>query len=663
MNNHAQIHFDGYPVTTPQYDFAEDERRYFRAVETVATTEYINVFVALYDEEREELQKTLESIANMAAHVRRKVHVLIVQDGWCRAKTSLKQYFRNMLFPNCADKWNYLDDIPPDVSRTFVIQPVDEYTGELDYTWVSSSHYLPLSILIKTDNRMKHNSHAWFLRSFCREYPSIYVFMTDTGSTHDMFCLARMEQYMDKNTGVAGCHGYPWIAPPHPHASWVERYLRRMQEYELGPLAVDHDRGFQSMFGFQQTLSGPCTFLRTVDATYPSLLVFMSQVFDRDPRDLSILSSNLNIVEDTAMTLYMFASSGKLMSLVPDAYYYYDVETQPSRFITQRRRWMNGVGSGLIIFWKTYHKILQRSFHTRRMQYFVRALLAIGICMQVIFPFFQPALFAYATFQAFNPNFCSAYPHVLRSFQETILRPYFPWLPTGMLLFYLTWYSVWVLYHAKTERGYSAASFWSTFIYCHTCCVYSYYAVLTVTLQVVYNLLPLWQKVIVAFLISSHYASPMIISVLKRDARTFSTSTVGLVPYLAFFPMWSFLYGYNIGRIWDVSWGNRIGTSDVQLQKSKYHSQSLRYTYAYLVAMSMFTCAICYSSINYDASMLHAIYVVPWYALSSVMGVTSIVWTCKYLYYKGTEIFGQRKFNRLQRMFTFGKDRATYIFN
>jgi hypothetical protein len=690
MNNHKETYFEFFNDEVPMYEQYGEMHCYFPAISYV-NEDCINIAVTMYDEDASDLQKTLESIGNMISRCRRKVRVVVIQDGWCRAHPSIRDYFQNMLFPKSFTSWDQLE-LATNLNhkRTYIIQPLDEYTGELNTTWVSQSIYLPLTLVIKTNNRQKHNSQAWFFRAFCKDYYSHYLFLTDVGTVHHPDCLSRLEVFMDQNDGLVGCHGYPWIAEVQPHSTWVQRYIRSMQEYELGPLATDHDRGFQSMFGFQQTLSGPCTLLRSEDATFPSLLSFMSNVLERSPSQLNVLSSNLNIVEDTALTLYLFATSGKMLALVPDAYYYYDVETQPRRFFTQRRRWMNGVGCGLLLFWKTYHKVLHRSEHSKWIQLFIRTLLAIGILSQVIFPFVQPLLFTYVIFQSFNPDFCSAYHHCLRGFQEKVLRPHTPWLSPSMSAIYALWFIIWMLFHAHSKDAFNNHIFGITFLISHTIGLYSYYSILVVTMQVALMLIPFWQRPIVATLILTHYIAPIMCSIIKRDWRTLKSSTLGIIPYTLFFPMWSFMYGYNIARIWDVTWGNRVGIlnqqEDVQKKVIEYKKLSYRITYIYAMVMLIGAGGLSYSSLSYDASYLHAVYVAPWYLLSSIMGIVSIAWTGRYIIYRGkirrvsgkTEgeeegsvyvvksspsIFRQRTIKRLQRAFTFGTNRTALIPN
>ncbi len=60
--------------------------------------------------------------------------------------------------------------------------PVEIYPGES----------LFCSVLIKRDNRRKHNSHAWFLSGFAPAYESDYIFLTDCGTVFSRHALFHM---------------------------------------------------------------------------------------------------------------------------------------------------------------------------------------------------------------------------------------------------------------------------------------------------------------------------------------------------------------------------------------------------------------------------------------------------------------------------------------
>ena len=636
---------------------------------------YINCLVTMYDEAMAELQKTLTSLAQMEKNTQRKLRVLVVLDGWRKTSSDAKDYLINMIFPNSSREWKLLQqDCDAGETYTYIIQPVYKenrwLAGSHATTWVTSSHCLShLSFLIKLDNRQKFNSHDWFTNTFLKEYKADYAFMTDVGTVHHEYCLSRLEGYMDMNTGVVGCHGYPWIADTLASYSWIQLYLSAMQEYELGPSACDHDRGFQSLFGFQQTLSGPCAFVRVDDWLYQPLLDKIADTFHKGIEEVNIFQANLNIVEDTADTLYLFATSGKMLSYVPDAYYYYDVETEPARFMTQRRRWMNGVACGLLIFWKEYVELLNKSIHENWLKHFTRFLLFMGIVMQALFPFVQPGVYAYTIFQSLNPYFCKDYDHVFKGFQEKYLLPYFPWLPIGAVCGYLLWFNVWVIVHSLSKRAFIPWMYWISFAIAHTFGLYGYYYVMTVTLQVALILLPVWQRPFIAGIFALHYGTPVITSLIKKDVRTLKTAVVKIIPYLLYFPMWTFMYGYNISRLWDVSWGNREGCLDEIIRNGKqlnYKKLSRSLTYIYITGMTIVTGGFCYTSMMYNGSSLHAVYVLPWYLFSAFMGAMSLTWTVKYMNAMGKNLTNKSKtlfrYNTAKKLRKFAYDLDNGVF-
>jgi hypothetical protein len=83
---------------------------------------------------------------------------------------------------------------------------------------------LKVTMLIKRDNRRKHNGHDWFLRSFAPAYTTGWnnsgVFqadaavpemklclMTDAGTNFEATCLLRLVQYMIETPACVACSG------------------------------------------------------------------------------------------------------------------------------------------------------------------------------------------------------------------------------------------------------------------------------------------------------------------------------------------------------------------------------------------------------------------------------------------------------------------------
>lgn len=55
-----------------------------------------------------------------------------------------------------------------------------------------------ITLIIKRDNRKKHDSHEWFLgeSGFGRYYNPEYLFATDCGTLFDKDCLRKLVAYI-----------------------------------------------------------------------------------------------------------------------------------------------------------------------------------------------------------------------------------------------------------------------------------------------------------------------------------------------------------------------------------------------------------------------------------------------------------------------------------
>ena len=85
---------------------------------------------------------------------------------------------------------------------------------------------LQLYLLVKRDNRKKHNSHEWFLKSFCDDIEATFAFCTDCGTYFNQGCLLELVKYLENHQGVAACCGRQRARPPQRR---LRRHPRRPQ--------------------------------------------------------------------------------------------------------------------------------------------------------------------------------------------------------------------------------------------------------------------------------------------------------------------------------------------------------------------------------------------------------------------------------------------------
>jgi len=163
--------------------------------------------VPILNEEKEELIATLHSLHDQTPLLllcRQKLHVLVVIDGWWKASQSMKDYLY-ALFPedNVESKskeggatggWNInilqiekgedansvdtfiVQRVRPrrfgkDISETICPVQINPHEPKAKPRW------LHVSLMVKRDNRRKHNAHIWFLASFAPFYNSKVSFL------------------------------------------------------------------------------------------------------------------------------------------------------------------------------------------------------------------------------------------------------------------------------------------------------------------------------------------------------------------------------------------------------------------------------------------------------------------------------------------------------
>eukprot|EP00941_MAST-03F_sp_MAST-3F-sp1_P003302 g3302.t1 len=215
---------------------------------------------------------------------------------------------------------------------------------------------LHLYLLIKRDNRKKHNSHEWFLSSFCRQTEATFAFCTDCGTLFDKKCLTNLVKYLENNRDVSACCGRQRVMTAKDQGcddeGVFESFLRKVQCYDFEACHAVDKPAF-SLIGFMPVLPGPCGLFRYSEIE--------SQVIDNyfemthaDPTDLGIIGANLTIAEDRILSSEAALSSTSGNSKTKwcceegDAIFYFEAETELETFVKQRRRWINGTAAGYL---------------------------------------------------------------------------------------------------------------------------------------------------------------------------------------------------------------------------------------------------------------------------------------------------------------------------
>jgi len=163
-----------------------------------STKRVIAAVVPIYNEEWEFLLWTLFSLWQcMQLLPEYRLCVLLVQDGYSKMDETMKDGLRS-LFPK-RKAWGSLNSRKR--KRTFIFQRngLTKIEVPRNYELDSDNVELDLTLIVKTDNRQKHNSHEWFFseKGFCGNLDSEFCFATDCSTLFSQQCLSAMVNKMN----------------------------------------------------------------------------------------------------------------------------------------------------------------------------------------------------------------------------------------------------------------------------------------------------------------------------------------------------------------------------------------------------------------------------------------------------------------------------------
>ena len=226
----------------------------------------------------------------------------------------------------------------------------------------AESMSLHLIVLVKRANRLKFNSHEWFLKGIAYHYRKQvpYVFLTDAGTAFDRNCLRHLVDHLSYSSpDVVACTGRQRVktaamqshgnicSEPFLGRAW---WLRALQAYEY-EAGVSTFNGVFSLLGYMPVLPGPCALLKYYtcleDGGIDDYLELVNSPPAEDASDVELWQrGNENLAEDRIISFtIVFPSRLKAVrrtEWVPLALFYYDAEVYLKNLCPQRRRWING---------------------------------------------------------------------------------------------------------------------------------------------------------------------------------------------------------------------------------------------------------------------------------------------------------------------------------
>jgi len=266
--------------------------------------------------------------------------------------------------------------------------------------------------------------------------------------------------------------------------------------------------------------------------------------------------ANLQLTEDLAFGCYLYAlADGNYRTgYVPDAFFNYDVETKPEKYLKQRRRWMNGLVAGM------NHLLFKLLFTRHERPLPQRILLALVFVFQYHFSMqflILPAFYmcaAYSMLGGFHTDPSS------ELYMVNAIKPTRPWIPPAGAFAFWAFLAAWAVTHHR--RAYVG---------------WLYHLVLALVMvgggllgggsMVIWRVSPAgdawggggadgWGPAAAA-MGAVCAAVPVLSAAAALDPRGLRVSVVNSFLQLWFMPMYIFTGAYAMARFGDITWGNR----------------------------------------------------------------------------------------------------------
>lgn len=348
----------------------------------------IAIVIPFFNEPNHELQQTLLSLHKGWIYLRKfsekwrnkPLYVCLIQDGWNKADPSMKEYLK-LLFPvrirngNTLKFWweYYREFTCPEneydklEDKTFIFQK-ENYGPVLinpQSSFKDDPKFMRITLIIKTKNRRKHNSHEWFLgkNGFADAINAEYLFFTDAFTLFSKTCLYHLATSLDTNKKLVAVTGRQRVMSKKQQGGTESIFslghmLRMVQLFDFESSNVLYNGAFSlNLFGIKiggllPVLPGPCGMHKAKNLLNDTIRNYYFDKVNSDPDETGMIQGNLNIAEDRILTYAAAIKSsikGAYMEFNPLAVFYFEAETVLRNFMFQRRRWINGSVAGYIV--------------------------------------------------------------------------------------------------------------------------------------------------------------------------------------------------------------------------------------------------------------------------------------------------------------------------
>ncbi|ELR18601.1 chitin synthase [Acanthamoeba castellanii str. Neff] len=413
------------PSPTSSSSSSRTRTRYFS---DRTTTEHcqtdIATVITLYNEESEEAERTVESLANQSFHPDTKHAIVLICDGIEKMSSSMKRFLIS-LFPNLPDLEHLLTDhsdnllqvmaspgqsaeqsellrLKKDLTSIVAGDNGDREQGQVHLTFVVQNLTLsgarrPIEVKLPKSGRQVRMDMSLILkldnRAFADDLKAEMVFASDVGTLYKKSCLPELKRYLDRHADVSavtgrqrGCEDESWYS--------LDRWYRNAQCYDYESSFASFMAAFH-MAGMLPVIPGPCGLYRRQDMAVPGgPWDYYFETVHTPPENQDITMGNLLLAEDRVLcwAAALKTRERRYTAIVPRAVFYFAAETQLKTLAFQRRRWINGTVAGYIYLALRNPALIFDSPHTWFTKWFLWLLVMCQLLMFAVVAI-SPALF------------------------------------------------------------------------------------------------------------------------------------------------------------------------------------------------------------------------------------------------------------------------------
>eukprot|EP01138_Halocafeteria_seosinensis_P007332 gb/GECG01007496.1/.p1 GENE.gb/GECG01007496.1/~~gb/GECG01007496.1/.p1 ORF type:complete len:2327 (+),score=325.61 gb/GECG01007496.1/:1-6981(+) len=320
----------------------------------------LNVCITMYNEDADELSRTLRGIAGNLTHLEAigipwtDVLVCIVVDGRHKMNNFTKEYLKEM---HAYDE----DLIITRHKDCDVTCHIFEKTVELKKDANQREYFPPMQLLVgvKEKNGGKLNSHLWFFSGFSKQLQPKYCLLVDVGTWPKPKSIMYLVKAMEDNPQLGGVTG-EIEATDASKTNILE--AAQYFEYRAGHIL---DKPMESSFGFISVLPGAFSAFRWKAIRGEPLSEYF-KLEENNPSKLGPFVANMYLAEDRILCFEILAKKNKSYTLrfVKESAAVTDIPTTLLELTKQRRRWLNGAFFALLFYIFKFWKLLSRSSHS-----------------------------------------------------------------------------------------------------------------------------------------------------------------------------------------------------------------------------------------------------------------------------------------------------------